>query len=287
MDFLRETAFAKVNFGLRVLPVREDGFHNLESIFQTVNLKDELCVSADTAAGCTVICEDLQLPAKNTITSAYSAFCQCTDCEVPGIKVILKKGIPSGGGLGGGSSDGAALVRALEKLCNIELTFSQRNFIASETGSDVFFFIHCGKTGTGCAKVSGRGEFVEKIKGRKLNLVMIFPSVSSSTKQAYCLVDKVISSENDRDYPDFDRIEEFYCKCVKEWGFKNTFTAPLCKEYPQIENALQALRSVGADFADMSGSGSTVFGVFESLEEAEKAYTKLSVNYKCELVQTV
>ena len=97
-----EKAFAKVNFGLNVLPKREDGFHNIESIFQTIDLYDELVVSEIENKQCIVECDAFELPKKNTLTLSYEAFCSVSDVDVPGVKVNLKKGIPSGGGLGGG-----------------------------------------------------------------------------------------------------------------------------------------------------------------------------------------
>ena len=94
---------------------------------------DELEVSVAEESGCFVECSSMSLPKNNTLALAYDAFCQVTDVKVPGVKVVLKKGIPSGGGLGGGSSDAATLVRVLEKLCNIKLSESQLDFIAGKT----------------------------------------------------------------------------------------------------------------------------------------------------------
>ena len=101
---LSSLAYAKVNFGLRVLPGRSDGFHGIESIFQTVDLYDELTLTETPQKGCFVHCSSMKLPENNTLTKAYNAFCKVAGAEVPGIRVELKKGIPSGGGLGGGSS---------------------------------------------------------------------------------------------------------------------------------------------------------------------------------------
>ena len=137
---IRVRAYAKINFGLKVLPLREDGFHNLESIFQTIGLYDELIVTWNEVKSCVVSCDSMQLPSKNTLTSAYQAFCEAVEVDVPGIRVNLIKGIPSGGGLGGGSADAAALVRVLEKLCRVKLSVKQLDYVASKTGSDVSKF---------------------------------------------------------------------------------------------------------------------------------------------------
>ena len=281
-------AYAKINFGLRVLPGRADGFHGIESIFQTVDLFDELTLTVTAEKGCFVHCSDMKLPENNTLTKAYNAFCKVVDCEVPGVKVELKKGIPSGGGLGGGSSDAAALVRMLEKLCNVRLSDSDLDNIAAETGSDVFFFMHCDEQGRGCALVSGRGEVVKKIHGREdLFLVLIFPKVSSSTKEAYALVDEAFAGGKVLVSPEFDELELVYRKPPENWTFINTFTPVISKKYEEIGRAIEALKALNCNYAQMSGSGSTVFGVFASRQLAESAVEKLADSWNCKLARTV
>ncbi len=281
-------AYAKVNFGLRVLPGRSDGFHGIESIFQTVDLYDELTLTTVAEKGCFVHCSSMKLPENNTLTKAYNAFCKLADCEVPGLEIDLKKGIPSGGGLGGGSSDAAALTRMLETLCNVRLSDSELDDIAAETGSDVFFFMHCDEMGQGCARVSGRGENVKRIHGREdLFLVLIFPEVSSSTKEAYALVDEAFAGGKVLVSPEFDELELVYRRPPENWTFINTFTPLISAKYEQIGRAIEALRNLGCEYAEMSGSGSTVFGVFTSRHEAESAVEKLAGSWNCKLARTV
>ena len=281
-------AYAKVNFGLRVLPGRADGFHGIESIFQTVDLYDELTLTTTDEKGCVVHCSDMELPENNTLTKAYNAFCKVVRCEVPGVRVELKKGIPSGGGLGGGSSDAAALTRMLERLCNVRLSDSELDNIAAETGSDVFFFMHCDERGRGCALVSGRGEVVKKIHGRDdLFLLLIFPEVSSSTKEAYALVDEALACGNVLISPEFDELELVYRRPPENWTFINTFTPVISAKYKDIGRAIEALRALGCEYAEMSGSGSTVFGIFSSRQEAESAVKELTGSWNCKLARTV
>ena len=281
-------AYAKVNFGLRVLPGRSDGFHGIESIFQTVDLFDELTLTVTGEKGCVVHCSDMELPENNTLTKAYNAFCEVAACEVPGVRVELKKGIPSGGGLGGGSSDAATLTRMLEELCDVRVSDKQLDDIAAVTGSDVFFFMHCNNRGEGCALVSGRGEIVKSIQPRNdLFLVLIFPEVSSSTKEAYALVDDAFNRGNDLVSPEFDELELVYRWPPEKWTFINTFTPVISAKYTDIGRAIDALRALNCDYAEMSGSGSTVFGVFASRQLAESAVKKLAGSWNCKLARTV
>lgn len=294
MNFCKKnyTAYAKVNFGLNVLPKTggelKNEYHNLESIFQTVDLYDVLTVEKNNSSVCTVICKDMKLPEKNTLTSAYDAFFQITGLKQVGISVELKKGIPSGGGLGGGSSDAAALVRALQEICDIRLNQEQLNFIASKTGSDVFFFMNCDEQGKGCALVWGRGENVKTITPRKdLFLVLVFPQQSSSTKEAYALLDEAYQKGERLDSPAFDDLENIYNRPVEDWTFINSFTPVISNSYEEIQLALNDLQKVGCCYSEMSGSGSTVYGVFTMRQQAISASNLLGEAWKCKLVQTV
>ena len=286
------TAYAKVNFGLNVLPKIEgeqkNEYHNLESIFQTVDLYDVLTVEKNDSTFCTVICNDMELPEKNTLTNAYDAFFEITGLKKVGICVELKKGIPSGGGLGGGSSDAAALVRALQEICDIKLNRNQLDFIASKTGSDVFFFMNCDEQGKGCALVWGRGENVKKITPRKdLFLVLVFPQQSSSTKEAYALLDEAYKRGEKLESPSFDDFENIYNRSVEDWTFINSFTPVISNSCEEIRLALKDLQKVGCCYSEMSGSGSTVYGVFTLRQQAISASNLLGEAWKCKLVQTV
>ncbi|MCQ2591975.1 MAG: hypothetical protein MJ188_04255 [Treponema sp.] len=308
-----ERAYAKVNFNLKVLPLqkslnsgsgcgKQESYHSIESIFQTVDLYDELIVSKiDTKDSdesyCEILCEQMQLPEKNTLSVSYKAFCEVVEKQfgtakkVHSVRVVLKKGIPAGGGLGGGSADAAALIRVLEKMNEISLSDSQKDYIADKTGSDVFFFMHCDSEGKGAALIAGRGEKIKTIKSRKdLFLLLVFPEVRSSTKEAYALVDEYLASEENKvKYPDFEELETIYRKAPREWNFLNSFTPALCsrEEYSSIKSALKNLRKTEAEYVEMSGSGSTVFGVFTFQQQAMIYSDLLAGTIKCVLTQTV
>lgn len=278
---------AKINLGLKVLPKQSDGFHGIESIFQAVDLKDELIVQSFNDFGsCSVFCNSLILPECNTLTLAYSAFCEVLGCKVNSVKIELIKKIPSGGGLGGGSSDAAALIRALQKINNVTLTQEQLDFVASKVGCDVFFFFHCDESGFGSAIVSGRGEIVKEITYRSdLHILLVFPNISSSTKEAYALVDEWFNKGDVIEYPALNEMERMYNSSVELWKFKNTFTLPLTVRYPEIGNALDCVRRSGALYSEMSGSGSTVFGLYSSCEDVVKAKNLMDFEgYRCTIV---
>ena len=267
------SSLAKINIGLKVFPKRNDGFHNIESVFQTVDIADELKVSLSKGnSGCNVSCDSLRLPTENTITMAYNAFCTVTGMELPSVNVELTKRIPAGGGLGGGSSNAAALVRALQIITDITLSREQLDGIAARVGSDVYFFLHCDEQGKGCALVSGRGEHVVPIQKRNdLFCILVFPNVHSSTKEAYALVDEQMANGIEVYNPLYDEFESIYHGSVNEWKFGNSFTPALVKRYSEIDRALNCIRSSGAVYCEMSGSGSTVFGVFTSQDDVKKA----------------
>ena len=275
---------AKVNIGLKVLPrLENEAYHNIESIFQTVNIKDRLKIKlTEGFDSINVISEALPLPQDNTITKAYEAFRKLKgNKSLPSVTVELEKNIPAGGGLGGGSSDAASFITGLEKLLDVKLSKEEHDIIASEVGSDVFFFFHTDEEGKGCALVTGRGEKIEEIERRNdLHFLLVFPPVHSSTKEAYSLVDRHYESGEAGKiiFPDIKVLEKMYRSPLKCWRFVNSFTPPLVARYPEIGRALEALRECGALFSDMSGSGATVFGLFASKEDsmaaAEKLYTK-------------
>lgn len=276
---------AKVNIGLKVLKKRVDGYHNIESIFQTLDYSDELMIRRIPEKRCIVHCSQMRLPLENTLTKTYEAFNSAVKIDF-GVEVELNKVLPAGGGLGGGSSDGASLLKGLADLAGIQLTDSLADTVADKVGSDVFFFLHSGffQKGRGCALVSGRGELVEPIEPRKdLSFVLIFPGIHSSTKEAYSLIDKAYESGKEIFCPDFSELKRLYYGLSGAWKFANSFTPVLLDKYPVIGEALKDILECGADWAEMSGSGATVFGVFSSESVARKAVAECQKKWNCVL----
>ena len=276
---------AKINIGLRVLQGQKNGFHAVESIFQTVTLYDELTVSiAEGKNKCIVFCNTMELPEDNTIVSSYKAFRDVTGKDLPCVHIKLTKQIPSGGGLGGGSSDAAAFIRVLEVLSGVTLPDAVLKKIAAIVGSDVFFFLFCGMEG--CAVVTGRGEIVKPIQARRdLYVLLVFPDVKSVTREAYSLVDNFFDLGKTVICPALTDLERVYNSPVRSWNFANSFTPSLVNRFPEIGSALDDLRSVHSLFVEMSGSGSTVYGIFSSKEEAENARAELAQRWRACVVR--
>ena len=271
---------AKINIGLHVLRGQKNGFHAIESIFQSVTLCDELAVSVyEGKNACVVFCETMELPKNNTIVSSYRAFRDVTGKDLPSVRVRLAKQIPSGSGLGGGSSDAAVFIRALEVLSGITLSDSELRKVAAAVGSDVFFFLFCGAEG--CAVVTGRGEVVRPIHSRRdLYVLLVFPNVKSVTSEAYSLVDNFFDLGKTVICPTLTDLESVYNSPVCCWNFANSFTPSLVNRFPEIGSALNDMRSVHPLFMEMSGSGSTVYGIFSSEEEAENARAELAQRWR-------
>ncbi len=250
----------KLNFHLAVTGLRPDGFHSIESLFQAVSLADALTVKEiPRREACVVTCGAMELPARNTLTRAAELFRAKTGVSA-GVSFVLDKRIPSGAGLGGGSSDGAAALRALDGLFRTGLSEGDFLELAAGIGSDVPFFVR-----GGAALVSGRGERVEPIVPRDdLSGVLVWPGVHSSTPRAYGLVDAWNSAGKGDPALGLrlGDLEAMYRRSPGEWRFANSFTGPVTEALPEVVEALADIRKTGADFAEMSGSGSAVFGIY-------------------------
>ncbi len=272
---------AKLNLHLKVYPKRTDGYHDIESIFQAIDFFDELHVAKSVTNGvCNVKTVSNKLPLENTLTVAYKEFCNFTGLK-EGVDVQLTKRIFSGAGLGGGSSNGAALIEALDVLFKTDLRQGEKADIALKVGSDVPFFLV-----GGAAVVTGRGEFVRQIISRDdLYFVVIMPNIHSSTKDAFRYFDEQERKRETPQFIDLVTLEDVYLKPINDWSFDNSFTDLLVKQYACIGKALDCLNYHGAEFSQMSGSGAAVYGVFGNGEEAKRAYTKLSVEWTCVLAR--
>ena len=271
LDVARDCAPAKLNLHLEVYPKRSDGYHPIKSIFQTISLVDDLEVSlSGKSLSCVVECDAMQLPVENTLTKTYRLFCQISGVTA-GVHVKLTKRIPSGAGLGGGSSDAATFLLILNKMFDYPLGLNQLEEIANLVGSDVLFFLS-----GGAAIVTGRGDIVEPIKPREdFCIVVVYPDVHCSTPESYGLVDEYFALGKTVNETALQDFEKMYYEPISEWRFLNTFTNPVATKFPVIFDVMKSLENLGADYVQMSGSGSTVFGVFSNFEVGKDACTNL------------
>lgn len=264
-------AHAKINLHLEVLGKRSDGFHDLVSVFAPISLADELLMQRiPDKKECKVLSPLAELPVENTITRAYEEFKNFTGIS-EGVSVRILKRIPEGAGLGGGSSDAASVLLGLNDMFSADLKEEDLRAIALKIGSDVPFFL-----GNGAAVVKGRGEEIKRLSLFSDYFgILIYPGIKSATPRAYSLLGR---KESEIRKPAFD--PELFCgKDCREWPFFNSFEDVLFNEYPAIKKAKLDLLKYGADFALMSGAGSSVFGLFKDEKTAENAYSKLFAEY--------
>lgn len=283
MNVVKEKAYAKINLYLDILSRREDGFHDIRTVMHTVSLADEVTVSSVPATklsvklsleGATrtfVPCDE-----KNLAIKAALAFFEKYNSSA-NITIKLKKNIPVGAGLAGGSTDAAAVLRALNKIYKKPFTEKALAEIGAEIGSDVPFCV-LGKT----ALCHGRGEDIHHIdKKLGLNIVIANSGEFVSTPQAYSTMD-IIYSDFDGSVPCEGR-EKFniFTDALENGGnilngFYNIFEGAVLEACPKALALKEELLSGGAEFAMMSGSGPSVFGVFESKEKAIEVAEELA-----------
>ena len=265
---MQVAAHAKVNFTLEVFGERADGFHALRSLVVPISLADALDVqTADEAT----ITSDSPYPDDLCIKAAFklrerAIAAGVADAKNLGASISVKKRIPAGGGLGGGSADAAATLNALNTLWKLDFPLARLLEIAAEVGSDVPAL-----TLGGAVIMEGRGEKVEKFGTiPPLYLVLANPGVFSSTKEVYkkCqarLTDAPEILHNMRSALGIGNLDAISAAMVNDLAF------PAVSLYPQIATALEAMRQAGIKRPMMSGSGSTVFGLVPNEAEGRKS----------------
>ena len=267
---------AKINLHLAVKNRRPDGFHDIESVFLAVDFGDTLRFSAGNEDCCI---KGVSIP-DNIILKAVSLFREKTGFY-QGLNITVEKRIPLGGGLGGGSSDAASALLALNKMAGFPLKRESLLEQAAVLGSDVPFFIH----ETSAARVTGRGENIEPITVPKMSLVLVNPGFQSDTKTAFHLLDlqreKGVRSEElgVRSEELGVRSDFLYSTLLTPHSsllnFFSLFYNDFYDVFPEREKAvysgiLSQLCEHGAVYANLSGTGSTCFGVFTNEEQAKK-----------------
>ena len=255
-----ELAYAKVNLVLQVGAPRPDGLHPLCSLFASIDLADEL--SFEPADEDSVDC--VEVGGENLATSALRAFREAAG-EEQALHVRIDKRIPVAAGLGGGSADAAAVLRAANALAERPLPEDRLLALASALGSDVPSQVQPGH-----ALVTGVGEHVEPIALPPMALVLVPQRAGLSTGEAYAELDRLGGW---RDRLDPERVRRLAAAPLTELaaGVENDLQSAALSLRPELEEPLAALRAAGALTAAVSGSGPTTFGVFEDEGGAERA----------------
>ena len=263
-------SFAKINLQLRVIGKREDGFHELFTVFQTVSLSDS--ISFAEAGGVDVTCDDRLMPVDETnlIVKAAKAL-QLRFRIEQGSAIHLEKRIPSPGGLGGGSSNAAVALIGLRRLWDIEMADDELGQIAAELGSDVPFFLH-GGTAIG----RGRGEMIEPISDLGEQFILIVtPNVSVSTKRAFEGMNASTLTNEDSNRILRDCRKEVDSLDLGHSALINDFEESVFDAFPEIQRVKETLLELGAVNAAMSGSGASVFAIFDKTETRQAALKAL------------
>ncbi|MCL6630392.1 MAG: 4-(cytidine 5'-diphospho)-2-C-methyl-D-erythritol kinase [Armatimonadetes bacterium] len=302
------SSFGKINLTLDVLDLMPDGFHAIESVMQTISLRDTVSLVFHDEPGIRVTCNMPEVPTDEGNLAYKAAALFLADAGIAvGVDIHIDKSIPPEAGLGGGSSNAAAVLKALATRFGLVSdaadsshpdAFSEKlNALAAKIGSDVPFFL----TG-GTALVSGRGEHVQPLPDIPTQwLVIVIPPFGVSTRWAYRRLDQmrgdahqskdvhVTASRRLAEY--IERISSLHSKAGKtDVGLflHNDLELPVVQRYPEIRTIKDALLNAGASGALMCGSGSAVFGLFASEVEASAACDALDAKLgKRFVVQTI
>jgi 4-diphosphocytidyl-2-C-methyl-D-erythritol kinase len=257
---------AKVNLRLEVLKKRKDGYHEVSLILQKISLHDSLHFSLKKKRGIFIETDQPKLPTgkSNLVYQAAQSILKRSDYK-GGVHIKIKKRIPLGAGLAGGSSNAATTLKALNALLQINLSQKELMKIGAGIGADVpFFFL------TGAAIASGIGEKLKKIELPSLWYVLLYPNFEVSTKWAY---QSFVLTKNrfHLKLRTFPRTSKGIFRILR-----NDLEEVVSKKYPQIDIMKKLLSSYGALGVLMTGSGPTVYGIFTEERDALQAYEKIA-----------
>lgn len=254
---------AKINLSLDIIRKREDGYHELKMIMQTVSLYDKLDIKISDEMSLSSNKTDIPLDNRNLVWKAADLFFNYTKIDKK-CKIHIEKNIPDGAGLGGGSSDAATTLLALNDIFNTNLSDDELINMGVKIGADVPFFIL-----KGTCIAEGIGEKLTKIENKTNPFVLIYkPEFSISTKWAY----ENLNLKNKPVY-NLDSIVENLKN--PSYNFENIFNYledVSIPHFPQIENIKTTMKTLGATASLMSGSGSSVFGIFDDETKAKQAF---------------
>ena len=254
---------AKLNLGLKIEAKRNDGYHNISTLMQEINLHDEIQLSLNHSNSINLCLKGLPTPndSSNLCYITAKTFLDTYNIN-SGVDIILNKVIPIGAGLGGGSSNAISVIKGLAKLFDIAMNEKSMKLIVSNIGADIPFFI---KGGLQFAEGIGHDLIKMRPLLKDYYFLLIYPDIEISTKWAYEEYRKYleISTIKTKFHPLSDKIE---------WSLlENDFEKVVLSTYPEIREIKNELQKSDSLFSSLSGSGSTMFGVYDNLESVRKS----------------
>ena len=267
-------SFSKVNIGLKILRRRDDGYHNIYTLFQKLDFGDELLLEK-TKNDCLITSNVDWVPTdkSNICYKVYNALKNIYP-DLGGVGIQIEKKIPIGSGLGGGSANGAAVLKGLNNLYDLGLSILELENIGASVGADVSFFIR-GGTQLG----EGIGNILTPLPNAISGIyLLVIPNIIINTLWAYTELGKKLKF--DTRVPNFRGFFNGDNSSFKFEIFENDFERIVIPAYPEIGTIKQKMLKLGAQFASLSGSGSTVFGIFDEDTLVKKAESFFRTSYQ-------
>ena len=274
MKSIKINSYAKVNIGLKILNKRSDGYHNISTVFQEIDLFDSITISKfNGPLKFSSNVDWLQNDQNNLCVIAYNYIKNLY--KIGGANIVLKKNISRGSGLGSGSSNAATIMKGLREIYNLKVTDNELIKIGSRIGADVPFFIN-GFTQVG----EGFGEKLTIINSSMdAQYLIVIPDISIDTKWAYSQYKNNLDNcSSPTKFSDLIRGKSINLDMLK--FFENDFESVVFPTYPEIGAIKNKLLALGAKFASLSGSGSTVYGIFDDDANINKAFSHFFPRHK-------
>lgn len=276
MTTLYEGAFAKLNLTLDVLGKREDGYHDLQSVMQTISIRDDVEIDIGTGKPWKLLCTDESIPTdeRNLAWKAAKVFCDTLKKDPDGLEIRITKRIPSGAGMAGGSADAAAVLRALNRHFGNPLSIFALAELGALVGSDVPFCTVCGT-----AMVEGRGEKLRKLPDMPdCIFVVVKPEFSVSTPELYKKIDEcTIANRPNNQLMESAILSGDLLKVCH--NLCNVFDPIVTQDHLELNYIKSLFHNYGAAGYQMTGSGSAVFAIVSEFEVAAVICNMLKENY--------
>jgi 4-diphosphocytidyl-2-C-methyl-D-erythritol kinase len=268
-------SFAKINWFLRILGKRPDGYHEVVTVLQTISLRDELTIQLYENAGIDLTCDDSSVPLDNSnlVVKAVLLLSERRQDWV-GASIHLRKRIPAQGGLGGASSNAAVTLLAMNEYWKGAHISLAELIDPSCLGADVPFFFHGGR----CAATGIGADITPLPDGPKRYLIVVTPNARVSTAHAYASLNAASLTTSNSDSILSSSLADLYSADSRQWPLRNDFERVIFEIEPEIGRVKNALLDAGAWGALLAGSGSSVFGVFDS----DAARDRGLENLRCE-----